>query len=70
VALFKREALRVIDVLRGDASLRRALTGVVLEAGDRVVLRTPMSEVLGCRARRSCALSTSCRRCRRPRSRC
>lgn len=46
VALFKREALRVIDVLRGDASLRRALTGVVLEAGDRVVLRTPMSEVL------------------------
>ena len=46
VALFKRESLRVIDVLRGDLSLRRSLQDVVLEAGDRVVLRTPMAEVL------------------------
>ncbi|MFN3972149.1 MAG: SLC13 family permease [Gemmobacter sp.] len=46
VDLFKRDNCRVIDVLRGDASLRRALSEVVLEAGDRVVLRTPMSEVL------------------------
>lgn len=47
VDIFKRDNLRVIDVLRGDASLRRELPEVVLEAGDRVVLRTPMSEVLG-----------------------
>ena len=47
VDLFKRDSVRVIDVLRGDASLRRDITGVVLEAGDRVVLRTPMSELLG-----------------------
>jgi di/tricarboxylate transporter len=46
VALFKRGTMRVIDVLRGDASLRRELAAVVLQAGDRVVLRTPMSEVL------------------------
>ncbi|MBK5926460.1 SLC13 family permease [Rhodobaculum claviforme] len=46
VDIFRREGARVIDVLRGDASLRRNLGGVVLEAGDRVVLRTPMSEVL------------------------
>jgi len=46
VAMFKRESLRVIDVLRGDLSLRRGLQDVVLEAGDRVVLRTPMAEVL------------------------
>ncbi|MGP3697758.1 SLC13 family permease [Rhodobacter sp. NSM] len=46
VDIFKRESLRVIDVLRGDASLRRNLGEVELEAGDRVVLRTPMSEVL------------------------
>ncbi|THD85007.1 SLC13 family permease [Aliigemmobacter aestuarii] len=46
VELFKRDSLRVIDVLRGDASLRRAMADVVLEEGDRVVLRTPMSEVL------------------------
>jgi len=47
VELFRREGVRVIDVLRGDASLRRDLGAVVLEAGDRVVLRTPMAELLG-----------------------
>jgi di/tricarboxylate transporter len=45
--IFRREGLRVIDVLRGDASLRRDLGSVVLAAGDRVVLRTPMAELLG-----------------------
>lgn len=47
VDIFSRESARVIDVLRGDQSLRRDLAAVVLQAGDRVVLRTPMSEVLG-----------------------
>ncbi|MDO5605657.1 MAG: SLC13 family permease [Paracoccus sp. (in: a-proteobacteria)] len=47
VDIFTRDTARVIDVLRGDASLRRDLGAVMLEAGDRVVLRTPMSEVLG-----------------------
>jgi di/tricarboxylate transporter len=47
VEVFKREGVRVIDVLRGDASLRRDLEAVVLEAGDRVVLRTEMAELLG-----------------------
>jgi hypothetical protein len=47
VDLFKRDGVRLIDVLRGDASLRRDMTGVELEAGDRVVLRTDMAEVLG-----------------------
>jgi di/tricarboxylate transporter len=46
VDLFKRGGARVIDVLRGDASLRRDLAGVELQAGDRVVLRTPMAELL------------------------
>lgn len=46
VALFKRDNMRVVDVLRGDASLRRQLADVELAGGDRVVLRTPMSEVL------------------------
>ncbi|SOB99521.1 di/tricarboxylate transporter [Rhodobacter sp. JA431] len=44
--LFKREGMRVIDVLRGDASLRRDLAGAVLAAGDRVVLRTEMAELM------------------------
>lgn len=47
VDLFKRDGVRLIDVLRGDASLRRNLDAVELHAGDRVVLRTPMAEALG-----------------------
>lgn len=47
VDLFKRDGVRLIDVLRGDASLRRNLDEVVLRAGDRVVLRTAMAELLG-----------------------
>lgn len=47
VAQFKRAGVRVIDVLRGDASLRRNLAAVNLAAGDRVVLRTEMTELLG-----------------------
>ncbi|QFU07974.1 Citrate transporter [Rhodobacteraceae bacterium THAF1] len=46
VDIFKREGGRVIDVLRGDASLRRDMASVVLEAGDRVVLRTEMAELM------------------------
>jgi di/tricarboxylate transporter len=46
VDIFSREGARVIDVLRGDASLRRDLGAVILQPGDRVVLRTPMSEIL------------------------
>lgn len=47
IELFKRGGARVIDVLRGDLSLRRGMEAVRLEAGDRVVLRTPMAELLG-----------------------
>ena len=50
VDLFRHGGARVIDVLRGDASLRRDMSSVVLEAGDRVVLRTQMAEVLGLQA--------------------
>lgn len=46
VALFKRAGVRLVDVLRGDASLRRDLKSVTLAVGDRVVLRTKMDELL------------------------
>ena len=46
VQQFKRSGVRVIDVLRGDASLRRDMGDVVLAAGDRVVLRTEMVDLL------------------------
>lgn len=50
VDLFRRDGVRLIDVLRGDASLRRDMKAVTLEEGDRVVLRTDMAEVLGLQA--------------------
>jgi di/tricarboxylate transporter len=53
VQLFKREGVRLIDVIRGDQSLRRALQGVVLEVGDRVVLRTQMAELLSLQRNKS-----------------
>ncbi|WP_225029392.1 SLC13 family permease [Xinfangfangia pollutisoli] len=46
IDIFRRDGVRLIDVLRGDASLRRDLDPVRLEAGDRVVLRTEMTELL------------------------
>ncbi len=53
VQLFKREGVRLIDVIRGDTSLRRDLTGVTLQVGDRVVLRTAMTELLSLQRNKS-----------------
>ncbi|MEC7764517.1 MAG: SLC13 family permease [Pseudomonadota bacterium] len=53
VQLFKREGVRLIDVVRGDVSLRRNLAAVKLEVGDRVVLRTQMTELLSLQANKS-----------------
>ncbi|MEX0970168.1 MAG: SLC13 family permease [Paracoccaceae bacterium] len=47
VELFKRDKMRVIDVLRGDESLRRSFPDVALQAGDRVVLKTDVAELMG-----------------------
>jgi di/tricarboxylate transporter len=52
VQLFKREGVRLIDVIRGDTSLRRNLADVVLNVGDRVVLRTQMTELLSLQSNR------------------
>jgi len=51
--IFKREAVRVVDVLRGDASLRRNLAEVELEPGDRVVLRSEMADLLEMQSNRN-----------------
>ena len=53
VQLFKRDGVRLIDVIRGDMSLRRNLNGVTLQVGDRVVLRTPMTELLSLQRNKS-----------------
>ena len=46
VQLFKRDGVRLVDVIRGDQSLRRNMAGIQLQVGDRVVLRTQMTELL------------------------
>lgn len=46
VQLFKRDGVRLVDVIRGDQSLRRNMAGVELQMGDRVILRTQMTELL------------------------
>jgi di/tricarboxylate transporter len=43
---FNRPDRRLVDVIRGDKSLRRELDSVVIQAGDIVVLRTPIAEIL------------------------
>ncbi len=50
VRLFKRDGVRLVDVVRGDTSLRRDLASVSLEVGDRVILRTAMTELLSLQA--------------------
>lgn len=41
-----RENLSLVDVVRGDRSLRREMPDVTFELGDVLVLRTPMAEAL------------------------
>ncbi|MFS4438505.1 SLC13 family permease [Paracoccaceae bacterium GXU_MW_L88] len=56
VDLFAREGMRIIDVLRHNESLRRQLPDVMLEEGDRVVLRTGVNELLGLKESRALAM--------------
>jgi di/tricarboxylate transporter len=56
VPIFKRDGMRVIDVLRGEESLRRQFPDVTLAEGDRVVLRTEMQELLGLKDSNAVAL--------------
>lgn len=56
VEIFKRDGVRLVDVLRGDASLRRDLASVELREGDRVVLRTEMAELLHLQQRKDVRL--------------
>ncbi|MBU2889442.1 SLC13 family permease [Celeribacter halophilus] len=46
VQLFKRDGVRLIDVIRGDKSYRHELEGLTLKVGDRIVLRSKITELL------------------------
>lgn len=49
---------RVIDVIRGDESLRRGLGEVRLEAGDRVVVKAAVAGLMGLRERAGVGFDT------------
>ncbi len=57
VDLFRRQGVRIIDVVRGDFSLRREFPDVELEAGDRIILRTGVGELLGLRTSKDVRLA-------------
>ena len=56
VAIFRREGMRLVDLIRGEVSLRRDLSDATLSQGDRVVLRTEVQELLSLKDSRSVAL--------------
>lgn len=47
--IFKNKGTKIIDVLRGDQSLRRDVKTVSLQAGDRVVLRITAQQMVDLR---------------------
>ena len=46
---FNTSHTRILDVIRGEVSMRRYLRGLVLAPGDRVVIKTDTGEILGLR---------------------
>ena len=56
IDFFRQQGMRVIDVLRGDASLRRDFASVTIQVGDRIVIRTGVDELLTLRDTHKLAL--------------
>jgi di/tricarboxylate transporter len=56
VDLFRHDGVTVIDVLRRDESLRRELSALTLQAGDRIVLRSGVNELLTFRSSRALSM--------------
>ena len=46
VDIFKKIGARVVDVLRGDDSLRRNMKDIALKRGDRIVIKAAVGELL------------------------
>lgn len=44
---FNTTETRILDVVRGEVSMRRTMKDLVLEVGDRLVLKTGTGEILG-----------------------
>ncbi|KQT86587.1 SLC13 family permease [Aurantimonas sp. Leaf443] len=58
VSLLEGQDRRVIDVIRGDVSLRRDMANVRLEAGDIVVMKSAVANVLTMRGKKSVEFAT------------
>ncbi|MCH8951565.1 MAG: SLC13 family permease [Proteobacteria bacterium] len=54
---FTRDGMTVIDVIRGDLSLRREMAEAVLAAGDHVVIRTAVGELLSLRENKALSMT-------------
>ena len=59
VAEFRHQGGRVIDVVRGDESLRRDLPEITLQEGDRVILRTAVGELLALKESREIGVAVA-----------
>ena len=46
-SIFNRDGMRVVDIIRNDESLGAASDTLLFKAGDKVVLRTQMGELMG-----------------------
>ena len=46
-SIFNRDGMRVVDIIRNDESLGAASDTLLFKAGDKVVLRTQMEELMG-----------------------
>lgn len=57
VSHFTRPGMTVIDVIRGDLSLRRRLQDVELQVGDIVVIRTGVNELLTLRENKALTMT-------------
>ncbi|HUS56116.1 MAG TPA: SLC13 family permease [Thermohalobaculum sp.] len=57
VAHFTRDDMTIVDVIRGDLSLRRRMADAVLAAGDHVVIRTAVGELLSLRDNKALSMT-------------
>lgn len=57
VAHFRRHGVRIINIIRGGHALRRSFPNVDLMEGDRIILRTSATELLGLQERQDLRLA-------------
>ena len=57
VAHFRRHGVRIINIIRGGNALRRSFPNVDLMEGDRIILRTSATELLGLQERQDLRLA-------------